>query len=180
MARRFLTEEEKSLWQEVNKETKPLQKNIIESFPSPLPPKMTPYSPPRSFPYHPPAGVKFHQKPGGEIEKLDRKTHRKIQRGRLEIEGRLDLHGLFQEEAYQRLCKFIVDAAQKRKRLVLVITGKGSQKSGNDFIKSSGVLREKVPHWLHNKYLFPNVSSIHVAHQKDGGEGAFYVFLSFS
>ena len=56
---------------------------------------------------------------------LDRPTHDKLAGGRLPIEGRVDLHGMTQEEAYSLLLSFLSRAHANGIRYVLVITGKG-------------------------------------------------------
>jgi len=56
---------------------------------------------------------------------FDKPTYRKISRGRVEIEGRVDLHGLYRDEAYSLLLNFLQSARHRGLRHVLVITGKG-------------------------------------------------------
>ena len=63
-------------------------------------------------------------------------------KGRLPIEGRVDLHGMTQSEAYALLLSFLQRAHASGVRYVLVITGKGSSSGGD------GVLRRQVPAWL--------------------------------
>src|SRR5438874_4686552 len=73
---------------------------------------------------------------------VDRRTAEKFRRGRLDVEARLDLHGMFQEEAHRALVSFVRRAHEDGLRTVLVITGKGG------FGDARGVLREAVPRWL--------------------------------
>ncbi len=56
---------------------------------------------------------------------LERRKARRIARGRTEIEARLDLHGMTQDEAHSALTRFIHSCAAGGLRTVLVITGKG-------------------------------------------------------
>src|SRR5262249_2988913 len=75
----------------------------------------------------------------------DRRARQKIARGRLEIGARIDLHGMKQSEAKERLSAFLHRAQARGKSLVLVITGKGSvAPEGGE----RGVLRRAVPLWL--------------------------------
>ncbi|MEM7694887.1 MAG: Smr/MutS family protein [Pseudomonadota bacterium] len=104
---------------------------------------------------------------------LDRKDRRKIAKGETRIEGRIDLHGMTQEEAHSALTRFILAAAAADKRLVLVITGKGRGEGG----EGSGVLRRSVPHWLGQRTLKPLIVSLAEAHVGHGGSGALYVRL---
>lgn len=102
---------------------------------------------------------------------LDRPTHDKIAAGRLQIEGRVDLHGLTQDQAYGLLLSFLGRAHANGIRYVLVITGKGSSSGGD------GVLRRAVPGWLATAPFRPLVSSHDHAARHHGGAGALYVRL---
>lgn len=103
---------------------------------------------------------------------LDKRTGQKLVRGQLPLEGRLDLHGMTQDQAHGRLTRFIATSAEAGKRCVLVITGKGLKPTGE-----TGVLRKAVPRWLNSTELRPLVLAIRYAQSKDGGEGALYVLL---
>ncbi len=107
----------------------------------------------------------------GEGAGLDRRTHDRLRRGRLAIEGRLDLHGMTRERAHQALSVFLHRAHERGARCVLVVTGKGSSREG------AGVLRRDVPHWLNQGGLRGMVLAFHHAQIRDGGEGALYVLL---
>jgi DNA-nicking Smr family endonuclease len=103
---------------------------------------------------------------------LDKRTGQRLMRGKLPLEGRLDLHGMTQEQAHARLARFIETSAEAGKRCVLVITGKGVKPTGE-----TGILRAAVPRWLNASDLRPLVLAIRYAQAKDGGEGALYVLL---
>ena len=103
---------------------------------------------------------------------LDKRTGQKLVRGKMPLEGRLDLHGLTQDQAHGKLTRFIATSADAGKRCVLVITGKGLKPTGE-----TGVLRQAVPRWLNSAELRPLVLAIRYAQAKDGGEGALYVLL---
>lgn len=102
----------------------------------------------------------------GEVVGLDRSTSEKLRRGKLKIEATLDMHGMTQDEAFDALRYFILGSHDKRKRCVLVITGKGA-----------GILRSNLPRWINAPDVRPYVLIYTHAHQKDGGDGAFYVLL---
>lgn len=106
-----------------------------------------------------------------QSKEIDRRTFDKLRKGKLDIESTLDLHGMSQSEAHSALNRFIVSAHNNGKRCVLVITGKGRVSQGG------GVLRQKVPHWLHEGKLGKIVLQETPAHAKDGGAGALYVYL---
>ena len=105
----------------------------------------------------------------GERSGVDRTSARRMQRGQVSIEDRLDLHGLSQEQAQKEVKAFISGAAQKNFRHVLIITGKGRD--------GHGILREKVPEWLKDSPLCYQINAISYAQPKDGGKGALYIRL---
>jgi len=107
---------------------------------------------------------------------LDRRTAERLRRGRLPVEGRLDLHGEFQEQAYRLLVDFVTRAAAADKRVILVITGKG-RSTTDEWGRGGGVLRRQVPHWLSQPPLGALVLSTAPARPDHGGDGALYVLL---
>jgi DNA-nicking Smr family endonuclease len=102
----------------------------------------------------------------GEKAGIDGSMQRRLTRGEVLIDLRLDLHGMTAARAHNQLIQFIVSAAHQGRRCVLVITGKGS-----------GVLNAHVPNWLKQQPLSFHVLALAEARPKDGGSGAFYVLL---
>jgi DNA-nicking Smr family endonuclease len=100
---------------------------------------------------------------------IEPKRKRRIVRGRDEIAGRLDLHGLDQDRARQVLHEFLLRAHDDGARAVLVITGKGRT--------GEGVLRRRAPEWLADPALRPIVAGLSQADRHHGGDGAFYIAL---
>lgn len=105
----------------------------------------------------------------GRTSGIDRRSAERLSRGRLPIEGRLDLHGMTQAAAVERLAEFIARAEAAGKRCVLVITGKG--------LASGGVLRDQVPRWLNLPPNRARVLAFDYAQPQHGGSGALYVLL---
>lgn len=171
MAARHPSRDERALWRRAMGDVKPLPHKRARAVPEPE----TPEPPPKPA-LRAPAPVAKPSAPLPSLEPgaspgVDRRTAEKLRRGRLEIEARLDLHGMTQEEAHRALVRFIHRAQDDGARLVLVITGKGSI-SGE-----RGVLRAAVPRWLNEAGLRPRVLSFTWAQPKDGGSGALYVLL---
>ncbi|GJD45770.1 Endonuclease MutS2 [Methylobacterium cerastii] len=104
---------------------------------------------------------------------LERRERQRISRGLLAIEGRIDLHGLYQAEAHAALVGFLMRARAAGHARVLVVTGKG----GEDAYAERGVLRRSVPHWLRGADLRPIVLGFEEAARHHGGAGALYVRL---
>jgi DNA-nicking Smr family endonuclease len=102
---------------------------------------------------------------------IEKPVHRKIARGRVPLEARIDLHGHGQDEAHGMLLDFLRRVRDDGARHVLVITGKGSS------LGSEGALRRAVPHWLSKPEFAKLVSGYDLAARGHGGEGALYVRL---
>ena len=111
---------------------------------------------------------------------LDRQTSRQLDKGKLEVEARLDLHGMRQRDAHAQLRRFLKTAQARGLKHVLVITGKGvDQAAARSFYEEDerGVLRNAVPHWLSGPDFATLVVSFSPAPRRLGGEGALYVRL---
>lgn len=105
---------------------------------------------------------------------IDRSTANKFQKGKMQIDGRIDLHGMTQEVAHNALNSFIEESWRAGKRCVLVITGKGSRP---DEYGRTGLLRQRTPQWLSAPRLRTRILAINQAQIQHGGSGAFYVLL---
>lgn len=96
----------------------------------------------------------------------------RLRRGQIDVEARLDLHGMTRSEARGRLCRFLEAGYMDGRRAVLVITGKGLRRNGE-----IGVLRRAVPGWLNQPPLRGWIKAFGYAAARDGGEGALYILL---
>ena len=102
---------------------------------------------------------------------IEKPVIRKLARGRLPIDGRIDLHGLTQSEAHNLLFGFLARAHERGLRHVLVITGKGASRG------SEGALKRAVPVWLGKPEFRFLISGYEEAARSHGGEGALYIRL---
>jgi DNA-nicking Smr family endonuclease len=100
---------------------------------------------------------------------LDARTEQRLRKGQMPLDGTIDLHGMTQAEAHGKLNGFIKRAYAKKKRCLLVITGKGRT--------GEGVLRQKLPQWLAIPPFNEIVLKIYPAAIEHGGTGAWYVYL---
>ncbi len=80
--------------------------------------------------------------------------------------GRIDLHGLTEEQAHAQLHAAIAQALREGRKKLLVITGKGSGQQG--------ALKRNVPRWLE---LIPQVTGCQTASPREGGDGALIIRL---
>lgn len=103
---------------------------------------------------------------------LELPVKRKIAKGRLALEARIDLHGMVQSEAHVFLLGFLIRAHERGMRHVLVITGKGTS------LGSDGALKRAVPLWFSLPEFRPLISSYEPAARNHGGDGALYVRLA--
>lgn len=166
--RRELSEEDRALWSSVARTVTPLHPRAPATRPEPEPGEPVPEAgsaveriqaaiPRRNQPAPPAPGP------------IDRPTSRKIARGRIGIDDRIDLHSMTQEQAHFALLAFLRRARADGLRHVLIITGKGST--------GEGVLRRSVPAWLRTAPFRELVGAFDIAARHHGGEGAIYVRL---
>ncbi len=120
-----------------------------------------------------PVGTKVGNKPAVSqpLAPIGRRERAQLLKGRKEIDGRLDLHGMTQARAHRALLAFLHRASAEGMTFVLVITGKGT--SGQN--AERGVLRRHVPEWLSLPEFRSLVVGFEQAHIGHGGSGALYV-----
>ena len=94
---------------------------------------------------------------------------------------KIDLHGCSLEKANVKIENLLTKFYKENVSKVIVITGKGirSDNDKNPYIsKDLSLLRYSVPDFLNrNENLLKIIKKITKADIKDGGEGAFYIFL---
>jgi DNA-nicking Smr family endonuclease len=93
-----------------------------------------------------------------------------LQRGVIEPQGSLDLHGLRVHEARSALLRFLDYSHQIGRRCVRIIHGKGRGSNA-----SQPVLKQKTNQWLRQR---EEVLAFVTAPRWDGGTGAVYVLIS--
>ena len=92
-----------------------------------------------------------------------------------------DLHGYSLSEANKKVENLIEDSYKLGVKKLIIVTGKGlhSKNESDPYIsKDLGILRYSVPEFINNnKNLMKKISEIKEAEIKDGGSGAFYIYL---
>ena len=181
--RRTVTPDEARIWRAVIRDVAPLPKATPSpnspadppaeaAGPPPDSPAARPSPPVRAPTIRVPAGRPAAPPPPlehGRAAGLDKSTARRMHGGDMEIDGRLDLHGMTQQAAHASLIGFVIRAFDTGRRCLLVITGKGRL--------GSGVLRAEVPRWLNQSPLRERVLGFSYAKPRDGGDGALYVLV---
>lgn len=121
--------------------------------------------------------AKLRVTPGG----LNGRTAERLNRGDVEPQARLDLHGMTERAAHGALFTFIRGAWSRGLRLVIVVTGKGAKAPASDepfaMENRRGVLKTLAPRWLAEPELASLVADVRPAHRSHGGSGALYVYL---
>ena len=93
----------------------------------------------------------------------------------------LDLHGKTLDEANSIIENFIKKAYEDKVQKLIIVTGKGlhSNNEKDPYVsKDLGILKYSIPEFLrNNEDLMKIISNITDASLRDGGKGAFYIFL---
>ena len=191
MSRRRVKPDELDLWNQVASTTErlaPLRRSLIVDAPLQEAPKKREAKPIASFSLGtlptstremrdvlPALSERLRSAP----VKMDAKSYKTMQRGKLKPEGRIDLHGMTVAQAHPALISFIMTAQANGKRLVLVITGKGGKREELGAIapQRMGALKRQVPIWLTMAPVSSAVLQVTESHIKHGGAGAYYVYL---
>ena len=97
------------------------------------------------------------------------------------ITKKIDLHGFSLENANKVIEEFITQSFKESVNKIIVITGKGlrSKNDKNPYVsKNLSILKYSVPEFIKlNMNLMKLIKSIKEADIKDGGKGAFYIYL---
>ena len=95
--------------------------------------------------------------------------------------NRIDLHGYSLAKANEIIENFIEKNYEQGINKLIVVTGKGIHSSNEKdpyISKDLSILKYSVPEFIkNNKELMKIIIDIKEAHIKDGGSGAFYIYL---
>ncbi len=176
MNRRRLTDTERDVWRRAVRDVRPVRPVPLDPPPAQKEPHAAPRRQRAAAPAH--NGSPVLRAPhfvfGGGDPALDRAAASR----RIAIDRVIDLHGLTQTEAHRLLLTRIPAAVANGERLVLVITGKGRASQGMlSGAQAGGVLRARFFDWVEEHPLKGMIARVAQAKPKDGGAGAFYVFL---
>ena len=93
----------------------------------------------------------------------------------------LDLHGKTLDEANSIIENFIKKSYEDKVQKLIIVTGKGlhSDNEKDPYVsKDLGIFKYSIPEFIRNNDdLMKIISNISEASVKDGGTGAFYIFL---
>ena len=113
-------------------------------------------------------------------QKLPNKDNskKKLERGKVIS---IDLHGYTLDEANHTVEKLILKSFENNISKLIIVTGKGlhSDNISDPYVsKNYSILKYSVPEFIKkNQELMTKIYDIKEADIKDGGDGAFYIFL---
>jgi DNA-nicking Smr family endonuclease len=103
---------------------------------------------------------------------LDGHWDRRLEKGGVQPDVTIDLHGHSLASAYARLDLAIGQAVAADMRLMLLVTGKArAPESGR------GAIRAAVSDWLASSRHAGDIAAVRNAHPRHGGDGALYIVL---
>ena len=107
----------------------------------------------------------------GRVANFEFKQLKMLAEGGYKYTAQLDLHGMYEGDAYIHLMNWLQEASHMEHRCVLVICGKGR---GYGPGGRMGLIKAQIAGWLANH---PAVLAFHTALPQHGGAGAVYVYL---
>ena len=114
-----------------------------------------------------------------EIQKTN--INKKLKKGRIQIDKKIDFHGLSVFDAEVLFIKTIQSCYNNNQRCVLFVTGKGMLKKNNDTDESSrlyyGKIRNSFGGWTKKEELQKYILSVEQANIEQGADGAFFIYL---
>ncbi len=94
---------------------------------------------------------------------------------------KFDFHGFSLDEANKKINNLIKDSYKNGVRKLIIVTGKGIHSDNEKnpyFSKDLSILKYSLPEYIrNNSELMKLINEIKDADIKDGGGGAFYIFL---
>ncbi len=154
-----------AIWARIRKTVTPLKNR--KAFHTPSLPQIPESGPVHNQPAHMPGRAPARTR--RTSAPVVRVRDRRVRNGSLSLEGRIDLHGLTHDAAYDCLLHELQALQRRGARAILVITGRGKA--------DQGVLRTSMERWLNGSAFRVLVWGYAQAHARHGGKGAWYVFL---
>ncbi len=101
-----------------------------------------------------------------------------IKSGKLKPDYKIDLHGMNINQAHKYFCDNIKIANSRNYKFLLVVTGKSTfEKAENEGDFMQKTIKQEINSWIMQKDISDYIKFISPAQKKDGGNGAFYLFL---
>lgn len=162
-----LTDTDRTLWDRVARTVTPLGERQVAD------PPPTPARAPLSVRPAARAATPLPRQP----VQLDGGWERRLNKGVVEPDRTLDLHGLRLDGAWERLDAVLDQMVQDGGRVLLVIAGRDRGPDVRQQPGARGRIRAKLPDWLHASHHAGRIAAVRPAHRRHGGAGAVYVIL---
>ena len=178
----MISKHENNIFLEFLKEVKPLKKNnkIIK----PLPKTTKPKNP--KIPIKEIENNKICKKEKIVVSQqkvITQKNdiNKKLKKNKIQINRKIDFHGCSLEKAKKIFINTINDCFLKNYRCILFVTGKGSIKKENNYHEETklyyGKIRNNFISWTTQNSVQSKILNVQQANIKNGGDGAFFVYL---
>ena len=109
------------------------------------------------------------------------KINKKLKKGKIPPDQKIDFHGMSLIEAEELLCSVVVNCYNTNKRCILFVTGKGVNKKETDYRDETklyyGKIRNAFSSWIRKPEIEKYILSIEQASIEYGADGAFFVYL---
>ena len=122
-------------------------------------------------------GTKKNYKNKIEITKINKK----LKKGKIPPDQKIDFHGMSLIEAEELLCNTVISCYNTNKRCILFITGKGVNKKETDYRNETrlyyGKIRSAFFSWIRKPEIEKYILGVEQANMEYGADGAFFVYL---
>jgi DNA-nicking Smr family endonuclease len=180
---RPLAPEEAALWARVIATVRPLARPLVAvaapEASAPPKPDLDELSSKRVKGRVPPARVADPAPPPASAphatRTLDGGWDRRLARGLVGPDSRIDLHGHTLDRAYARIDFGLEEAIRRGDRVVLLVTGKPRPDARPG--PGRGAIRAVVEDWLAASRHARAIAAVRAAHPRHGGAGALYLIL---
>ena len=107
--------------------------------------------------------------------------NRKLKKGKIPIDKKVDFHGMTVLDAEELFLNTIITCYNQNLRCILFVTGKGVMKKNPNDYKSTklyyGKIRKNFFDWLSKYEIKEYILNFEQANINNGGDGAFFVYL---
>jgi len=109
------------------------------------------------------------------------KINKKLKKGKIPPDKKIDFHGMSLIEAEELLCNTVISCYNTNKRCILFVTGKGVNKKETDYRNETrlyyGKIRSTFSSWIRKPEIEKYILGVEQASMEFGADGAFFVYL---
>ena len=109
------------------------------------------------------------------------KINKKLKKGKIPPDKKIDFHGMSLVEAEELLCNTVISCYNTNKRCILFVTGKGINKKEINYKNETrlyyGKIRGAFSSWIRKPEIEKYILGVEQASMEFGADGAFFVYL---